>query len=106
MISSPGGKLDIYSKENKLNEEQLLENMESVDNSQKQINYNGCVKIGHPLPVAVFNQEMSKALDNQYHNGVYHTGKKVIETLVAFYRKEKSDMGTQTENEDSVEKQL
>ena len=44
-------------------------------------------KDGPPLPVKIFNQELNQALDEKYNTGVYSTGRKVAERLIAYYVK-------------------
>lgn len=35
-----------------------------------------------PLPVALFNQEFEKVMDDKYNFGVRETGKKVVDRLL------------------------
>lgn len=49
-----------------------------------------------PIPVALFESEMEKALGENFHKGVYSTGKKVVERLLKFYVRPKKDAATNT----------
>ena len=49
-----------------------------------------------PLPAEVYIRELDSALDEKYNTGVYTTGRKVIERLLAYYVKPKKDSATQT----------
>ena len=51
-----------------------------------------------PIPVALFDSEMEKALGQNFHKGVYSTGKKVAERLIRHYVKPKANAETQTES--------
>lgn len=46
----------------------------------------------------VYGKEMYKFADRQYNFGVYETGKKVAERLIAYYVKPKADASCNTES--------
>ena len=43
-----------------------------------------------PLPVALFNQEFEKVIDEKYNFGVRETGKKVADRLIKQYACQKT----------------
>ena len=45
-----------------------------------------------------YGKEMTKVVDRQYHHGVYETGKRVAERLIAYYVKPKADAACNTES--------
>ena len=47
-----------------------------------------------PLPAEIYCRELDTALDEKYNAGVYSTGRKVVERLLAYYVKPKSDAGS------------
>ena len=51
-------------------------------------------KPGPPLPVKIFSQELNQALDEKYNNGIYSTGRKVVERLLAYYVKPMADQAS------------
>ena len=50
------------------------------------------------MPVNVFERELNDALYLKYNNGIYETGKKVVDRLIKYYKKEMVDGSSQTES--------
>lgn len=55
---------------------------------------------------AVYNKEMKKVIDKQHNFGVYETGRKVAERLIAYYVKPKADAACNTESMKELQQKL
>ena len=50
------------------------------------------------MPVNVFEWELNDSLYQKYNIGIYGTGKKVVDRLIKYYKKEMADGSSQTES--------
>lgn len=43
------------------------------------------------MPLNVFERELNDTLIQKYNHGIYGTGKKVVDRLIKYYKKEMAD---------------